>query len=57
MESFKFKCGDMVQAYKRFIGYITWIDHKNDTADVEWEEEKGWASANIPFKYLEKVES
>ena len=57
MESFKFKCGDMVQAYKRFIGYITWVDHKNDTADVEWEEEKGWASANIPFKYLEKVEN
>ena len=34
----KFKVGDFVQAYKKFCGYITWIDHKNESADVEWDE-------------------
>ena len=57
MESSKFRCGDIVQAYKTFIGYITWIDHKNDAADVEWEEDEGWNSASIPFRFLEKVEN
>jgi hypothetical protein len=52
----EFKAGDIVEAYRRFIGYITWVDRKNDTADVEWEEEDGWNSANIPLKFLKKVE-
>ena len=56
MESSKFKVGDFVEAYREFCGYITWIDRKNDTADVEWEEDKGWNSANIPFRFLKKVE-
>ena len=56
MESFDFKAGDMVQVHKRFIGYIIYIDHKNDTADVEWEEYGECTSANIPLRYLEKVE-
>jgi hypothetical protein len=57
MEFSDFNFGDMVVAYKRFIGYITHIDRKNDTADVEWEEEDGWNAANIPLKYLKKVEN
>jgi hypothetical protein len=52
----KFEVSDMVEAYKQFIGYITYIDRKNDTADVEWEEEDGWNSTSIPLKYLKKVE-
>lgn len=57
MEFFKFRVGDFVEAYNEFCGYITWIDHKNETADVEWEEDNGWFSANIPLKYLKKVEN
>ncbi len=55
MEFSELNFGDMVVAYKRFIGYITHIDRKNDTADVEWEEEDGWNTANIPLRYLEKL--
>lgn len=58
MEFFNnFKVGDMVEAYKRIIGYITYIDYKNETADIEWDEGNfDYVSAVVPFKYLEKVE-
>lgn len=59
MESFKkFEVGDFVEAYKKFCGYITWIDHKNESADVEWEEsDLPYPNCvHVPFKYLEKVE-
>jgi hypothetical protein len=57
MESAKnFEVGDMVEAYKRIIGWITYIDHKNETADVEWDEGNfDYTSMVVPFKYLEKV--
>ena len=58
MESSKFEVGDFVQAYKEFCGYITWIDRKNESADVEWDESGPYQEcAHIPFKYLEKVEN
>lgn len=57
MESSKFEVGDMVEAYKRIIGHITYIDHKNDVADVEWDEGNfNYNSMCVPLKYLEKVE-
>ena len=54
-----FEVGDFVVAYNEICGYITWIDHKNDSADVEWEDDDlPYAKcAHIPFKYLKKVES
>lgn len=55
MEPCEFKVNDVVEAYKSFIGYITYIDHKNDTAEVEWEEDGEWNSANIPLKNLVKI--
>ena len=57
MESAKnFEVGDMVEAYKHIIGWITYIDHKNETADVEWDEGNfDYTSMVVPFKYLEKV--
>ena len=58
MVSSKFEVGDMVEAYNRIIGYITYIDHKNETADIEWDEGNfDYNSAVVPFKYLEKVEN
>ena len=57
MESSKFEVGDMVEAYKRIIGWITYIDHKNEVADVVWDEGNfEYNSMCVPFKYLEKVE-
>lgn len=51
----EFEVNDLVEAYKSFIGYITYVDRKNDTADVEWEEDGKWNSANIPLKHLVKI--
>ena len=52
----EFQVGDMVEAYKRIIGWITYIDHKNETADVEWDEGNfDYNTTSVPFKYLEKV--
>ena len=57
MESSKFEVDDMVEAYDRIIGYITYIDHKNDVADVEWDEGNfDYNSMCVPLKYLKKVE-
>ncbi len=53
-----FEVGDMVEAYKRIIGWITYIDHKNEVADIEWDEGNfDYNSMCVPFKYLEKVEN
>lgn len=52
-----FEVGDMVEVYKRIIGYITYIDYKKEEADVEWDEgDSNWTSAVVSFKYLKKVE-
>ena len=51
----EFEVNDLVEAYKSFIGYITYVDRKNNTADVEWEEDGEWNSANIPLKHLVKI--
>lgn len=59
MESFKtFKVGDIVQIYKRIIGTITWVDYKNDEADVEWEDSSlPYPNiVSVPFKFIEFVE-
>ncbi len=53
----EFKVGDMVEAYQRIIGYITYIDYRKEEADVEWDEGNfDYNSMVVPFKYLEKVE-
>ena len=54
-----FEVGDFVVAYNEICGHITWIDHKNDSADIEWEDDDlPYAKcAHIPFKYLKKVEN
>ena len=58
MESSQFEVGDMVEAYDRIIGYITYIDRKNDIADIEWDEGNfDYNSMCVPFKYLKKVEN
>lgn len=53
-----FEVGDFVEAYNEFCGYITWIDHKNESADVEWEDDtlSYTRCTYIPFTYLKKVE-
>ena len=58
MESAKtFEVGDMVEIYDRIIGWITYIDHKNETADVEWDEGNfDYNCTVVPFKYIKKVE-
>ena len=57
MESSKFEVGDMVEIYDRIIGWITYIDHKNEIADVEWDEGNfDYACTVVPFKYIKKVE-
>lgn len=54
----KFEVGDMVEAYNRIIGYITYIDYRKEEADVEWDEGNfDYNSMVVPFKYLEKVEN
>ncbi len=53
----EFKVGDIVEAYDRIIGYITYINHKNKEADVEWDEGNfDYNCTVVPFKYLKKVE-
>lgn len=57
MESSKFKVGDMVEAYNRVIGYITYIDYRKEEADVEWDEGNfDYNCTVVPFKHLKKVE-
>ena len=57
MESSRFEVGDMVEAYNRIIGYITYIDRKKEEADVEWDEGNfDYNCMVVPFKYLKKVE-
>lgn len=54
----EFKVGDMVVAYDTIIGYITYINHQKEEADVEWDE--GGFDYNgtvVPFKYLKKMEN
>lgn len=51
------KVGDMVEAYGRVVGYITYINRQKEEADIEWEgSNDGWDAAVVPFKYLKKVE-
>ena len=58
MESSKFEVGDMVEAYNRIIGYITYIDRKNEEADVEFDEgDFDYNCMCVPLKYLKKVET
>ncbi len=57
MESSKFKVGDMVEAYNRVIGYITYIDYRKEKAAVEWDEGNfDYNCTIVPFKHLKKVE-
>ena len=57
MESSKFEVGDMVEAYNQYIGWITYINHKTEEADVEFDcGNIEYTAAVVPFKYLEKVE-
>ena len=52
----EFEVNDLVEAYKSFIGYITYVDRKNNTADVEWDEGNfDYNCTVVPLKYLEKV--
>jgi hypothetical protein len=54
----EFKVGDMVEAYNRIIGYITYINHQKEEADVEWDEGNfDYNCTVVPFKYLKKVEN
>ena len=58
MEYSKFVVGDMVIAYKQYIGWITYINYKKEEADVEFDYgNTEFAAAVVPFKYLEKVEN
>ena len=53
----EFKVGDMVEAYDRIIGYITYINRQKEEADVEWDEGRfDYNYTVVPFKYLKKVE-
>lgn len=53
----EFKVGDMVEAYDRIIGYITYINYQKEEADVEWDEGNfDYNCTIVPFKYLKKVE-
>jgi hypothetical protein len=53
-----FEVGDMVEAYGRIIGYITYINHQKEEADVEWDEGNfDYNYTVVPFKYLKKVEN
>jgi hypothetical protein len=59
MESSKnFEVGDMVEAYNGYIiGRITYINHKKEEADVEWDEGNfDYNCMIVPFKYLKKME-
>jgi hypothetical protein len=42
-----FKVGDTVVINKMFVGEITYIDHKNEQADVEWEEIDGFINCGV----------
>lgn len=53
-----FKVGDMVEAYDRIIGYITYINYQKEEADIEWDEGNfDYNSTIVPFRYLKKVEN
>lgn len=53
----EFCVGDVVEAYKHIIGWITHIDRKNEIADIEWDEGNfEYNTTSVPLKYLEKVE-
>ena len=57
INSNELQVGDMVEIYNRIIGWITYIDHKNDTADVEWDEGNfDYNCTVVPFKHIKKVE-
>ena len=59
MESSKpFEVGDMVEAYRYIIGYITYIDYRKEEADIEWDEGNfDYNSMVVPFQYLEKIDN
>ena len=49
----EFKVGDTVVIYNSTIAEITYIDHKDETADVEWDECLAYTNcACIPLKNL-----
>lgn len=54
-----FKVGDFVEAYGgHIVGYITYINHQKEEADVEWDEGNfDYNCTVVPFKYLKKVEN
>jgi transcription antitermination factor NusG len=53
----EFKVGDMVEAYNGdIIGWITYINHQKEEADVEWDEGNfDYNCTVVPFKHLKKV--
>ncbi len=55
----EFKVGDMVEAYNGYIiGWITYINHQKEEADVEWDEGNfDYNCTVVPFKYLKKMEN
>ena len=54
----EFNVGDVVEAYKHIIGWITQIDSKNAVAIVVWDDGNfDYNTTSVPFKYLEKVEN
>ena len=59
MESSKnFEVGDMVEAYRQYTGWITYINYKNEEADVEFDYGvTDYTAAVVPLKYLKKVEN
>lgn len=54
----EFKVGDMVEAYNGcIIGWITYINHQKEEADIEWDEGNfDYNCTVVPFKYLKKME-
>lgn len=52
-----FEVGDMVEAYNQYIGWITYINYKNEEADVEFDYGTEFTAAVVPLKHLKKVET
>ena len=53
----KFSVGDMVVAYRQYVGWIAYVNYKNQEADVEFDYgNTDYDAAVVPFKHLEKVE-
>ena len=53
-----FEVGDMVVVYNQYIGWITYIDHRTDVVDVEFDAGvTDFSAMAVPLKYVKKVES